>query len=94
MALILFPKLALGLSGFETGVAVMPLVRGDAGETDAEIRADGFATPRSCSHGRADHERACSSAARRHRTLLIPPEAFQRGGPARRPRAGVSWRMS
>jgi hypothetical protein len=35
---LLFPKLALGLSGFETGVAVMPLVRGKSSDTEEHPR--------------------------------------------------------
>ena len=51
LSLILFPKLALGLSGFETGVAVMPLIKGED-LADAHTQY-----PQAPGHRFAHHER-------------------------------------
>jgi hypothetical protein len=79
IAVLLFPRLALGLSGFETGVAVMPLVRGDPDDTARNPR------------GRIRNTRKLLTAAALIMsvllvgssivtTRLIPPEAFAVGG--------------
>lgn len=82
MAALLFPKLALGLSGFETGVAVMPLVKGKRDDLDS-------AYPKGCIYN--THKLLTLAAVIMSfflitsslvTILLIPPDAFQPGGQA------------
>ena len=86
-ALLVFPKLALGLSGFETGVAVMPLI--DGGETDRRRSARQEGVPL----GRvANTTKLLASAAvimsvmlissSLVTTLLIDPADYREGGKA------------
>ena len=81
ISLLLFPKLALGLSGFETGVAMMPLVQGEA--NDDHHRPEGKI--------RATHRLLLTAAVIMSvfllasslvTTLLIAPADFRAGGPA------------
>jgi hypothetical protein len=81
MALLLFPKLALGLSGFETGVAVMPLVRGDAGDT-VESPAGRIRNTKKLLKTAALIMSVMLLGSSFVTALLISPDAFQPGGPA------------
>jgi hypothetical protein len=85
-ALLVFPKLALGMSGFETGVSVMPLI--DGGASDAQPRR-GAEPP----VGRIRNTRTLLVAAATIMsvmlvlssvvtTLLIAPDDYREGGPA------------
>lgn len=80
-ALLLFPKLALGLSGFETGVVVMPLVRGDATDT-LENPAGRIRNTRKLLRGAALIMSVMLISSSFVTTLLIPPAEFQEGGEA------------
>jgi hypothetical protein len=76
VALLLFPKLALGLSGFETGVAVMPLVRGD--QTDTQERLEGrVRNTRKLLTTAALIMSVFLIASSFVTSVLIPPEAFR-----------------
>jgi hypothetical protein len=80
-ALVKFPALALGLSGFETGVAVMPLVAGR--RTDTPVHPDGrIANTRKLLTTAALVMSAFLITSSIATTLLIPPEAFAKGGAA------------
>jgi hypothetical protein len=81
MAVILFPKLALGLSGFETGVAVMPLVRGDAADTDA-FPVGRIRNTKKLLTTAALIMSVMLMMSSLVSVILIRPEAFQPGNPA------------
>ncbi|KPI28169.1 hypothetical protein OV320_4630 [Actinobacteria bacterium OV320] len=81
VAVLVFPKLALGMSGFETGVAVMPQVKGDPTDTWEKPRGRVRDTRKLLTT--AALIMSCflllSSLAT---TILIPQDDFESGGPA------------
>ena len=81
VALLLFPRLALGLSGFETGVAVMPLVKGSPDDTDSH--PDGrIRNTRKLLTTAALVMSVLLVASSVVTTLLVPASEFQAGGAA------------
>lgn len=81
VALLIFPRLALGLSGFETGVVVMPLVRGAQGDTYEQPAG------RIRNTGKLLLTAACIMSffliiSSFITTVLIPAAAFEEGGAA------------
>jgi hypothetical protein len=81
MALIVFPKLALGMSGFETGVAVMPHVKGDPGDTPQRPAGRIRGTKKLLTTA-ALIMSAFLIATSFITTLLIPEKEFEEGGRA------------
>ena len=81
IALLVFPKLALGLSGFETGVAVMPQIRGHATDTEDEPRRPDRGARRLLTTA-AVIMSAFLVTTSFTTVVLIPEQDFQPGGPA------------
>ncbi len=80
-ALLLFPKLALGLSGFETGVVVMPLVKGDASDSEANP-VGRIRNTRKLLATAALLMSVLLSGSSLVTTVLIPAHEFEEGGAA------------
>ena len=79
---ILFPQLALGMSGFETGVAVMPHVAGDAGDTGAPAPRGRIRATRRLLLTAALIMSGLLLLSSVVTTLLVPVEAYSEGGAA------------
>lgn len=78
---LIFPKLALGMSGFETGVSVMPLI--EAKETDSRVVPTTRVTATRKLLGSAAVIMSVFLIASSFvSTLLIPPAVFAEGGAA------------
>lgn len=77
---LIFPRLALGLSGFETGVSVMPLIKGDRGDGDPP--SGRIRNTRKLLAGAALIMSALLMLSSFVTTLLIPEQAYKTGGPA------------
>ena len=88
-ALLVFPRLALGLSGFETGVAVMPLVRGRRARPTTARLAGRIRNTKKLLALAAVIMSLMLVGSSIVTTLLIPPAAFQAGGRSQRTRARV-----
>jgi hypothetical protein len=80
-ALLLFPKLALGLSGFETGVVVMPLVKGDPTDPPGSVKGRIRNTKKLLTLA-AGIMSVLLIASSLVTTFLIPHAAFEEGGEA------------
>lgn len=78
---LLFPKLALGLSGFETGVAVMPLVKGSDSDT-AQNPTGRIRNTHKLLQTAALIMSFFLLTSSLVTTILIPAEKFQTGGEA------------
>jgi len=79
---LLFPKLALGLSGFETGVSVMPLVTDDNPEPGAETPKGRIQATRKLLLSAALIMSVLLLLSSAVTSLLIPESDYRIGGPA------------